>query len=110
MGSYLNLGRRVSYVPGWDCHGLPIEMKAVGANARHTMSPIAIRQTARALASQTIADQMQSFRSFGVMGDWENRWTTMDPAFEIRQLRLFQEMARKGLVYRKFKPVYWSPT
>ncbi|AEO69961.1 uncharacterized protein THITE_2120730 [Thermothielavioides terrestris NRRL 8126] len=103
-------GRRVSYVPGWDCHGLPIELKAVGAAEGKRMSPGAIRKAARELAAKTVLEQMQSFRTYAVMADWDARWTTMDTAYEIRQLRLFQRMARRGLVYRRYKPVYWSPS
>ncbi|KAH6633981.1 tRNA synthetases class I-domain-containing protein [Chaetomium sp. MPI-SDFR-AT-0129] len=103
-------GRRVSYIPGWDCHGLPIELKAVDTAAGKHMSPGAIRSAARELASKTVLSQMASFRSYAVMADWDARWTTMDMAYEIRQLRLFQKMARRGLVYRRYKPVYWSPS
>jgi len=74
------------------------------------MSPAAIRRAARKLASKTVLAQMKSFRTYAVMGDWERRWTTMDLDYEIRQLRLFQRMASAGLIYRKFKPVYWSPS
>ncbi|KAK3393830.1 tRNA synthetases class I-domain-containing protein [Podospora didyma] len=103
-------GRRVSYIPGWDCHGLPIELKAVGAAEGKRMSPGAIRKKARQLASKTVLQQMKSFKSYAVMSDWEKRWTTMDMAYEIRQLRLFRRMLSQGLVYRKYKPVYWSPS
>ncbi|KAK3329094.1 tRNA synthetases class I-domain-containing protein [Apodospora peruviana] len=103
-------GRRVSYIPGWDCHGLPIELKAVGAAAGKRMSAGAIRKAARALASKTIMEQMKSFRTYAVMSDWDRRWTTMDPEYEMRQLRLFQKMIGRGLVYRRYKPVYWSPS
>jgi len=103
-------GRRVDYIPGWDCHGLPIELKALEAAQGKKLSRLEIRKAARNLASNTIVKQMKGFKSYGVMADWDSRWTTMDTAFEIRQLRLFQAMVRKGLVYRKFKPVYWSPS
>ncbi|KAK4204000.1 putative isoleucyl-tRNA synthetase [Triangularia verruculosa] len=103
-------GRRVKYIPGWDCHGLPIELKAVGTAEGKKMSPGAIRKAARKLASKTVLAQMKSFKSYAVMADWENRWTTMDKEYEIKQLRLFQRMARRGLIYRKHKPVYWSPS
>lgn len=103
-------GRRVSYLPGWDCHGLPIEIKAVDTAEGRRMSPAAIRRAARKLASKTVLAQMKSFRTYAVMGDWEKRWTTMDLDYEIRQLRLFQRMASAALIYRKFKPVYWSPS
>ena len=107
-------GRRVEYIPGWDCHGLPIELKALekaNANGGETkLTPVEIRKSARNLASNTVLKQMKTYKSFGVMADWDRRWTTMDAAFEIRQLRLFQRMVKKGLIYRKFKPVYWSPS
>ncbi|KAK3355646.1 tRNA synthetases class I-domain-containing protein [Neurospora tetraspora] len=103
-------GQRVTYIPGWDCHGLPIELKAVSTEQGKTMTPHAIRQAARDLASKTVLEQMNSFRTYAVMSNWENRWTTMDMAFEINQLRLFQKLVSRGLIYRKFKPVYWSPS
>ncbi|KAI1378841.1 isoleucyl-tRNA synthetase [Hypoxylon crocopeplum] len=103
-------GRRVDYIPGWDCHGLPIELKALESSKESKLTPVEIRKSARNLASNTVLKQMKSFRSYGVMGDWDQRWTTMDAAFEIRQLRLFQQMIKKGLIYRRFKPVYWSPS
>ncbi len=90
--------------------GLPIELKAVGASAGKKLLPVEIRKTARALASKTVVEQMTAFRSYGVMGDWDRRWTTMDRAYEVEQLRLFQKMVRRGLIYRKYKPVYWSPS
>ncbi|XP_044719918.1 tRNA synthetases class I (I, l, M and v) domain-containing protein [Hirsutella rhossiliensis] len=103
-------GKRVAYRPSWDCHGLPIEMKAVGAIPAKGLSPVKIRESARRLASKTITEQMKGFRSFGIMGEWDNKWTTMDREFEMRQLRVFQKMVRHGLIYRKHKPVYWSPS
>lgn len=109
-------GHRVQYVPGWDCHGLPIELKALEAHgnnadvASKTMTPVQVRAAARDLASRTVLSQMAEFRSYAVMADWAGRWTTMDPAFEMRQLELFLGMVQRGLVYRRFKPVYWSPS
>ncbi|KAJ0295767.1 hypothetical protein COL516b_012262 [Colletotrichum fioriniae] len=103
-------GYRIRYRPGWDCHGLPIEMKAVGTSGGKGMTPVEIRKAARQLASTTVLEQMEGFRSYGVMADWDARWTTMDPDFEVRQLRLFKQMVRRGLIYRKSKPVYWSPS
>ncbi|KAK6538723.1 isoleucine-tRNA ligase [Orbilia ellipsospora] len=123
----IKLGNRVSYIPGWDCHGLPIELKAL-QNIRgttddvSTMSPAEaverskdlkaseIRGLARDLASNTVEAQKKEFRSWGVIGDWENAYRTMDPDYEVRQLRVFKEMIKKGLIYRHFKPVYWSPS
>ena len=111
----LGRGKRVRYVPGWDCHGLPIELKAlqglqqIGV-AEDSMSPAVIRKSARQLARQTVKGQMKEFKGFGVMADWEGHWKTMDKAFEMRQLGVFREMVDHGLIYRKFKPVYWSPS
>ncbi|KFA53680.1 hypothetical protein S40293_03886 [Stachybotrys chartarum IBT 40293] len=101
-------GRRVVYRPSWDCHGLPIEMKALKTKSFRSISPGEIRDIAKRLASKTVQKQMKSFQSFGIAADWDKRWTTMDPAYEIRQLRVFQRMVRGGLIYRRRKPVYWS--
>jgi isoleucyl-tRNA synthetase len=103
-------GHRVSYTPGWDCHGLPIELKALGEAGGKGMSAVEIRRSAARLASKTVAKQMRSFAKYAVMADWEHSWTTMDKAYELRQLRLFQRMVRQGLIYRRYKPVYWSPS
>lgn len=109
----LALGKRVSYVPGWDCHGLPIELKALehhGWKKGGNHDPVAVRKAARKFADMAIKEQMKGFKSWGVMGDWEGHWKTMDKTFELRQLSVFKELARKGLIYRSHKPVYWSPS
>ncbi|KAF4340563.1 isoleucyl-tRNA synthetase [Fusarium beomiforme] len=103
-------GRRVTYRPGWDCHGLPIEMKALGSRKTEGLTPVEVRNKARNLASKTVVNQMKGFQALAVMSDWEKKWTTMDREYEIRQLRVFQNMVRRGLIYRKHKPVYWSPS
>lgn len=106
-------GKRVNYVPGWDCHGLPIELKALehhGWQQGQNVDPVAIRKAARNFASTAVKKQMKGFKSWGVMADWENHWKTMDKSFEIRQLELFQAMVEHGLIYRQHKPVYWSPS
>lgn len=85
-------------------------MKATGENGPKFFPPSEIRIQARKLASETVLKQMEGFRSFAVMSEWDNRWTTMDAGYEIRQLRQFQRMVAQGLIYRKHKPVYWSPS
>ena len=113
----ISQGRRVQFIPGWDCHGLPIELKAlqkkrdlsVTATPDHH-EPISVREAARELAWQTIEGQKKSFREWGVMADWDNAWRTMDKGFEIRQLKVFEGLVQQGLIYRRFKPVYWSPS
>ena len=109
-------GRRVVYVPGWDCHGLPIEIKALEKqrklhkDTKGVLDAIDVRRAARSLATKTVNEQMKAFREWGVMADWDSRWTTMDKGFEMKQLGVFQEMAKKGLIFRRYKPVYWSPS
>jgi isoleucyl-tRNA synthetase len=106
-------GKRVDYVPGWDCHGLPIELKALEQHGWHRgqdVDPAAIRKAARKFAFDAVKKQMKGFKSWAVMADWENHWKTMDKSFEIRQLEVFQKMAQHGLIYRRHKPVFWSPS
>jgi isoleucyl-tRNA synthetase len=106
------------YVPGWDCHGLPIEIKALEAEREKrvdgepegVLDAIGIRRAARALASKTVEEQMKGFREWGIMADWTSAWKTMDKSFEIAQLGVFQKMVKKGLIFRRYKPVYWSPS
>lgn len=104
LRSELRRGRRVEYRPGWDCHGLPIELKALRASATAgddgktlpRVPPVEIRKAARTFAAAAIREQSESFRSWGVLGDWDNPYLTMDREFEVRQLRIFQNMVRKG--------------
>ena len=111
--SKLAEGRRIDYTPGWDCHGLPIELKALenhGWARGQGVDSVAVRNAARKFAYKTVEKQMADFRSWAVMGDWESHWKTMHADFELRQLAVFQAMAQYGLIYRKHKPVYWSPS
>jgi isoleucyl-tRNA synthetase len=105
-------GKEVSYIPGWDCHGLPIEIKALQAQKKDASqtSPVTVRAAARQLATRTIEDQKRGFKEWAVMGDWDNAYKTMERGFEIRQLEVFKTMFEKGLIYRQNKPVHWSPS
>ncbi|KAF9349085.1 hypothetical protein BGX34_002061 [Mortierella sp. NVP85] len=106
-------GFKVDYRPGWDCHGLPIELKALAelkVSDRSSLSPTQVRAVAQATAQSTVDSQRSEFAAYGVMGDWENGYRTMDKDFETRQLNVFYEMMNKGLIYRANKPVYWSPS
>lgn len=105
-------GEKVSYIPGWDCHGLPIEIKALQAAKKSLgdTDAVTIRAAARDLAATTVESQKRGFKEWGVMGDWDNAYQTMEKGFELRQLDVFKAMWEKGLVYRQFKPVYWSPS
>ncbi|TGO23953.1 hypothetical protein BPAE_0116g00140 [Botrytis paeoniae] len=112
----LQQGHRVVWVPGWDCHGLPIEIKALeqqrekNKDGGGVLDAIGIRKAARSLASKTVKEHMKGFREWGVMADWDKAWKTMDKTFETKQLAVFQEMVKKGLIFRRYKPVYWSPS
>ncbi|KAI9492549.1 isoleucyl-tRNA synthetase [Zychaea mexicana] len=105
-------GHKVWYRPGWDCHGLPIELKALEAIRQKgsELSATEIRQLARKRALSEIEKQKKSFKSWSVMGDWNKPYRTLDKDYEIRQLRVFREMMKRGYIYRQLKPVYWSPS
>jgi isoleucyl-tRNA synthetase len=105
-------GDRIHYVPGWDCHGLPIELKALqasGAEAAHALPPLELRSIAAACAREAVASQRHSFLRWGIMADWGGAYTTMQPAYEAAQLGVLREMLQRGLVFRGARPVHWSP-
>ncbi|KAF8918283.1 tRNA synthetases class I-domain-containing protein [Mucidula mucida] len=108
-------GKRVNYTPGWDCHGLPIENKALkdlGVDST-ALSPTALRSAARETALREIVVQKQEFQQFGVMADWHDdaaTYRTLDHDYEMRQLEIFKSMVEKGLIYRKYRPVHYSPS
>jgi isoleucyl-tRNA synthetase len=106
------LGHRVHYVPGWDCHGLPIELKALqaGKSKSREKDPVKIRTMARNFALTAIESQKSEFISWGVMADWSKPYLTMNKDFVQAQLRLFHDLMSKGFIYQRFMPVYWSPS
>ncbi|XP_072906896.1 isoleucine--tRNA ligase, mitochondrial [Hemitrygon akajei] len=105
-------GYKVHFVPGWDCHGLPIELKALAECGEQVkaLSPIEIRQKAREFAERTIERQRAAFIRWGVMADWDNCYYTFDKQYEAKQLEVFHQMFDKGFVYQDYKPVFWSPS
>ncbi|KAG6887858.1 hypothetical protein C0992_010462 [Termitomyces sp. T32_za158] len=107
-------GRKVNYIPGWDCHGLPIENKALQELGQDSSNTPAwtIREAAHATATREIASQKEQFQHFGIMANWsdDSTYRTLDPAYELRQLRIFQKMVEKGLIYRHYRPVHYSPS
>jgi isoleucyl-tRNA synthetase len=100
------LGNRAPYVPGWDCHGLPIEYKVVKES--RDLSPLEVRKRSEAFARKYVDLQREQFKRLGVLGDWENPYLTMDPKYEAEILRAFAVFVEKGLVYQSMKPVFWS--
>src|SRR5438552_7598490 len=100
------LGKRAPYVPGWDCHGLPIEYKVVKESRE--LSPLEVRKKCEEFARKFINIQREQFRRLGVFGDWEHPYLTMDPKYEAEILRAFAVFVKQGLVYQAQKPVFWS--
>ncbi|KAG0334068.1 Isoleucine--tRNA ligase, mitochondrial, partial [Podila horticola] len=110
-------GHKVDYRPGWDCHGLPIELKALAtfvnskdASNKQEYTSVDIRNISKATAASAVEAQKKDFLSYGVMADWDNAYKTMDRDYEVQQLNVFFGMMKKGLIYRANKPVYWSPS
>ncbi|KAI8971969.1 tRNA synthetases class I-domain-containing protein [Mycotypha africana] len=107
-------GHKVFYRPGWDCHGLPIELKALQHIRRKgsdsALTPMDIRKIAKQKALSEVKQQMESFKSWGVMGDWEKPYLTLTKDYEMRQLQVLTDMIKHGYIYRQLKPVYWSPS
>jgi isoleucyl-tRNA synthetase len=99
-------GFTTPFIPGWDCHGLPIEFKVVKQAAG--LEPAEIRRRCTEFASRFIDIQRASFRRLGVFGDWKNPYLTMDPAYEASILRVFAKLVESGLIYQAKKPVQWS--
>ncbi|MBC7369169.1 MAG: isoleucine--tRNA ligase [Undibacterium sp.] len=103
-------GYRTPYVPGWDCHGLPIEQKVAREirEKNETVSTAELRARCDAFSESWIATQTTQFKRLGILADWTNEYKTKAPAFEADILRTFAAFVEKGLVYRSKKPVYWS--
>ncbi len=104
-------GRDAPYVPGWDCHGLPIEFKVTQAMRKAgnaDAGPAEIRAACDEYARKFIDLQRTQFKRLGVLGEWDSPYLTLDKAYEADELRLFADVVEKGFVYRGKKPVYWS--
>ncbi|CDZ97171.1 isoleucyl-trna synthetase [Phaffia rhodozyma] len=107
-------GSRVNYVPGWDCHGLPIENKALKKLDKdfHDLAPSEIRSAAKSLAEECVQLQRGEMEMLGVMADWskEGTYRTLDHEYEIRQLKIFKMMVENGLIKTHHRPSYYSPS
>ena len=102
-------GYDAPYVPGWDCHGLPIEMQVEKTHGRvgQKIDAKAFRAACRDYAYKQVDAQRKDFKRLGVLGDWEHPYLTMDPRFEAEQLRAFAMIIKNGHVYKGYKPVHW---
>lgn len=104
-------GYDMIYIPGWDTHGLPIEQAVTNSGVdRKSMSKADFRALCEKYAYEQIEKQMQGFKELNVLADWEHPYITLQKEMEARQIEVFAEMAKKGLIFKGLKPVYWSPS
>ncbi|MGH7775097.1 MAG: isoleucine--tRNA ligase [Candidatus Binatia bacterium] len=104
-------GRQAPYVPGWDCHGMPIEhqvLKDLASTAR-TMPQLEIRRRCRTYAEKYYQIQQEQFQRLGVLGDWHNPYLTMSREYEAGIVRMFRRLVEGGFIYRGLRPVHWCP-
>jgi isoleucyl-tRNA synthetase len=110
---YKNMtGHYAPYVPGWDTHGLPIELQAIkklGLN-RHEAGAVKFCEACKEFALEHVENQKEQFKRLGVIGDWEHPYLTLKDDYVAKQVEIFGEMAKQGLIYKGLKPVYWCPT
>ena len=109
---YKNMsGFQAPYVPGYDTHGLPIELKALSSlgDKKSGVSKLELRQICKEFATEHIDVMNEQFQRLGVQGDFANPYLTLRPEFEARQVEIFGEMAKKGYIYKGMKAVYWCP-
>ncbi|MDR1628227.1 MAG: isoleucine--tRNA ligase [Oscillospiraceae bacterium] len=103
-------GYRSPYIPGWDTHGLPTELKArkkADIKNSQEISDIELRKICKEFAMGYVNTQREQFKRLGLLGDWNNPYITLEPKFEAKQIEVFSKMASDGAIYRGLKPVYW---
>ncbi|WP_231597359.1 isoleucine--tRNA ligase [Synechococcus sp. CBW1004] len=106
-------GRRARFVPGWDCHGLPIELKVLqglSQDERRSLTPLDLRRRAHAYALEQVELQRRGFRRWGIWADWDAPYLTLNKDYEAAQIGVFGRMVLAGHIYRGLKPVHWSPS
>ena len=106
-------GKRARFVPGWDCHGLPIELKVLqglSSSERAELTPITLRQKAHAYALEQVEGQKAGFQRWGIWADWDQPYLTLQKSYEAAQIGVFGAMVLAGHIYRGLKPVHWSPS
>jgi isoleucyl-tRNA synthetase len=101
-------GKYTPFVPGWDCHGLPIEHKVMKDLGAAESDPLKIRAECEKTARHFVNVQREQFERLGVFGEWDRPYLTLDPAYEAETLRVFATLVGKDLVYQGLRPVYWS--
>jgi isoleucyl-tRNA synthetase len=106
-------GRRARFVPGWDCHGLPIELKVLQglkSSERTALTPLGLRLKAHAYALEQVEGQKTGFQRWGIWADWDQPYLTLQKNYEAAQIGVFGAMVLAGHIYRGLKPVHWSPS
>ena len=104
-------GYDMIYIPGWDTHGLPIEQAVTNSGVdRKSMGKADFRALCEKYAYEQIEKQKKGFKELNVLGDWDHPYITLQKELEARQIEVFAEMAKKGLIFKGLKPVYWSPS
>ena len=104
-------GYDMIYIPGWDTHGLPIEQAVTNSGVdRKSMGKAEFRALCEKYAYEQIEKQMSGFKELNVLADWAHPYITLQKEMEARQIEVFAEMAKKGLIFKGLKPVYWSPS
>ena len=104
-------GRDMIYIPGWDTHGLPIEQAVTNSGVdRKSLNKAEFRNICEEYAKKQIATQMEGFKKLNVLADWDNYYATFQHELEAKQIEVFATMAKKGLIFKGMKPVYWSPS
>ena len=104
-------GYDMIYIPGWDTHGLPIEQAVTNSGVdRKSMDKADFRALCEKYAYEQIEKQKKGFKELNVLADWEHPYITLQKEMEARQIEVFAEMAKKGLIFKGLKPVYWSPS
>lgn len=106
---HVNRGSRVDFRAGWDCHGLPIELKAV-KDPDQQLDPISIRERSKSFALQTIETQKRDFKRYGVMADFKDPYITCTDDYVTNQIDAFFRLVQADLIEKKFYPIYWSPS
>ena len=104
-------GYDMIYIPGWDTHGLPIEQAVTNSGVdRKSMGKAEFRALCEKYAYEQIEKQKKGFKELNVLADWDHPYITLQKELEARQIEVFAEMAKKGLIFKGLKPVYWSPS
>ncbi|MDR0676140.1 MAG: isoleucine--tRNA ligase [Elusimicrobiota bacterium] len=103
------VGKNIPFIPGWDCHGLPIEFQLLKEmnTDKNSIDQLKFRKKAANFAEKFIKIQKEEFKRLGIFGDWEHSYLTLTPEYEGNIIKVFRELVNKGYIYRGLKPVYW---